>query len=271
MQNESLVARVFRFSTQSSVFIRVHLWLVFFLFCVFAFDLHAQKQVAPPPETLSPEEAAKQGRALVDEILEQKPSENTTNTGVMTIRDAKGKRTKVPIKFSVFATPTSWSSTYETEAGSPYAITVIHDDSRPNQYQPHAPDAKFTSLSGNQIMSPFAGSDFWIADLGLEFFHWPDQRVTKKEMKRSRACQVLESINPSPGPGTYSRVKSWIDNESHGILMAEAYDSQGKLLKQFIPKHVEKVQGQWQVQEMEIDNAQTGSSTRVDFNLDAPQ
>lgn len=239
------------------------------LFCAFTLTVRAQKQVAPQSETLSPEESAKQGRALVDEILEQKPSENTTNTGVMTIRDSKGKRTRVPIKFAVLATPTNWISTYEAEAGLRYAITVIHDDSQPNQYQLSAPNAKFTAPSGNQLMSPFEGSDFWLADLGLEFFHWPEQRVTRKEMKRSRACQVLESINPHPAPGGYSRVKSWIDNESHGIVMAEAYDSQGKLLKQFIPKHFEKVQGQWQVQEMEIDNVQTDSSTRVDFDLNS--
>jgi len=116
---------------------------------------------------------------------------------------------------------------------------------------------------------PFEGSDFSIADLGLEFFHWPEQRLAKKEMKRSRSCMVLESINPQPAPGTYSRVVSWVDNESHGIVMAQAYDAQGKEVKEFIPKKVKKVEGQWQLQEMEIDNDQTGSSTRVDFDLGA--
>lgn len=246
---------------------RLAAWGALLLICAFSLTVCAQKQVAPPPATLSPEEATRQGRALVDEILEQKPAENTTNSGVMTIRDAQGKRTQVPVKFAVFSTPTNWISQYDAESGLAHGIAVIHDDSQPNQYQLYAPNGKITSPSGNQLMFPFVGSDFWIADLGLEFFHWPEQRVIKKEMKRSRACQVLESINPHPASGAYSRVVSWIDNESHAIIMAEAYDSQGKLLKQFIPKKVEKVQGQWQLQEMEIDNVQTDSSTRVDFDL----
>jgi YD repeat-containing protein len=122
-------------------------------------------------------------------------------------------------------------------------------------------------LSNGAIWAPFAGSDFSIADLGLEFLHWPDQHLTRKEMKRSRSCKVLESINPKPAPGACSRVVSWIDNESDGIVMAQAYDSQGKLLKEFIPKKVKKVEGQWQLEEMEIDNVQTDSSTWADFDL----
>jgi YD repeat-containing protein len=150
-------------------------------------------------------------------------------------------------------------------------VTVLHDGANASQYRVAiARQGRDFTATGQQLMMPFAGSDFAIADLGLEFFHWPEQDLTKKEMKRSRSCKVLESKNFHPTPGGYSRVVSWIDNESDGIVMAQAYDLQGKLLKQFIPKKVEKVNGQWQLQEMEIDNAQTGSSTRVDFDLNKP-
>ncbi len=222
----------------------------------------------PPsqPITLSPEEAVKQGRALAAEIVAQKPSENTTNSGVMTIRDENNHRTQVPVRFEVVATPTNWFSRYRSGHTD---LTVFHDGANPNLYRLATSDGKAKTLSGNQAVVPFEGSDFSISDLGLEFFHWPEQRLTKKEMKRSRSCQVLESINPQPAPGTYSRVVSWVDNESHGIVMAQAYDAQGKEVKEFIPKKVKKVEGQWQLQEMEIDNDQTGSSTRVDFDLGA--
>ena len=119
-------------------------------------------------------------------------------------------------------------------------------------------------------MSPFAGSDFWIADLGLEFFHWPAQKVLKKEVKRSRGCTVLESTNPDPTTNGYSRIVCWIDSETLGIVQAQAYDAQGKLLKEFYPKDIKKVKGQWQVESMEIDNVQTGSRTRLEFDLKAP-
>ena len=53
---------------------------------------------------LPPAEAAKQGRALVAEILSQlsqRPAQNVTNNGVLRIRDAKGKRTEIPVRFEI--------------------------------------------------------------------------------------------------------------------------------------------------------------------------
>ncbi|HXT10713.1 MAG TPA: outer membrane lipoprotein-sorting protein [Candidatus Angelobacter sp.] len=199
----------------------------------------------------------------MDQLLAQRPAQNTTNTGVMTIR-SKNHRRQVPIRFEVFNTETNWVSRYQ---GGNMDALVIHNDAHPNEYQLRQPNGTITVLSGNQILMPFAGSDFWLADLGIEFFHWPEQHLIKKEMKRSRSCKVLESTNPNPSPAGYSRVVSWIDNESGGIVMAQAYDAHGKLLKDFIPKKFEKVNGQWQLEQMEIDNDQTDSSTRVDFDV----
>jgi hypothetical protein len=233
--------------------------------CAFASAAPAQKQVEQqqPPTATPPEQAAQEGQALVAQILAQKPTQNTTNTGVMTIR-SNGKRTQVPIQFEVFNTETYWCSQYH---GGNMSVTVVHYNGQPNEYRLRSRDGKLVVLSGNQASIPFAGSDFSIADLGLEFFHWPGQHLIKKEMKRSRSCKVLESINPKPDPGSYSRVVSWIDNDSDGIVMAQAYDAQGQMVKDFIPQKFEKVNGQWQLERMEIDNRQTDSSTRVDFDL----
>ena len=86
-------------------------------------------------------------------------------------------------------------------------------------------------------------------------------------MRRSRFCDVLESVNPKPGPG-YPRVVSWVEREQpHGILHADAYDNRGEVVKRFDPTGVEKVQGEYQLQEMEIRNLKTRSRTRIAFNL----
>ena len=105
--------------------------------------------------------------------------------------------------------------------------------------------------------------------MGLEFFHWPQQKVLPNPtpLKRGRSYTLLESTNPNPSTNGYSRVLSWIDKETGGILEAEAYDIHGKLLKVFEPKSFKKVNGQWQLQEMEIRNVQTGSRTRLEFDL----
>ncbi len=238
----------------------------------------AAKDQPTQPIILTPEQAVKEGRALVDEMLSQRPAENKSTSGMMTIRSKK-KFAQVPIQFTIQMTPTNWMSVYKAVVTN-FVVqnAVLHTANGPNIYfqnsfamgsngVPLTPPAP-GRIKEDHILDPFAGSDFSIADLGLEFLHWPDQRLLQKEMKRSRSCRVLESRNPQPTAGSYSRVKSWIDAESDGIVFAEAYDSKGDKIKEFIPKDFSKVNGQWQLEEMQISNLQTDSSTTVKFNLE---
>ncbi|MEY2465849.1 MAG: Outer rane lipoproteinsorting protein [Verrucomicrobiota bacterium] len=226
------------------------------------------------PITLNPAQAEKEGRALVAEILAQKPAQNSTNVGVLKIRRPNNVRLEVPVQFKIIVTPTNWLSVYETVTSSNNVrLTVAHRENRQNQYtlsrskSGHPTTSR--DLSGSAAMIPFADSDFWLADLGLEFFQWPSQMLVRKEMKRSRSCKVLESVNPKAKLGEYARVLSWIDNESNGIIHAEAYGLDDKKIKEFDPKDFKKVDGQWQLQEMEIRNMPDNSSTRIEFNLGA--
>ena len=240
--------------------------------------------------TTSLSDAEIQGRNLAYELCATRPAENFTNTGVLKIRDGKGKSSEVPIKFETVVTETNWSNIYQEFKGTNAAqyifeLTVIHIDANSNKYLVSFPDINadvswgaihsYTQMArmfippGANIMKPFAGSDFWIADLGLEFFHWPQQKILPHttNLKRGRSYTLLESTNPNPTTNGYSRVLSWIDKESGGILEAEAYDIHGRLLKDFAPKSFKKVNGQWELQEMEIRNVQTGSRTRLEFDL----
>jgi len=229
-----------------------------------------------------------QGRQLAQQLCEARPTENFTNTGVLKIRDATGKTSETLFVFESFITATNWESFYHAGPTPTkdnrfvsFNLTISHDSFYSNLYKAvnmfvQSPSNNVisafttTNLLGFQTMIPFANSDFWVADLGLEFFHWPEQKILKHEMRRGRSCQVLESTNPNPSPGDYSRVVSWIDNETLGIVQAEAYDAKGELLKEFYPKSFKKVNGQWELQEMEIRNDQTGSRTRLDFDLNKP-
>jgi Outer membrane lipoprotein-sorting protein len=215
-----------------------------------------------------------EGRALAQEILSQRPETNATRTGTLKIRDEKGDRTETPIKFEVLVTPTNWTTIYQKMLpphlpdAYQLAVTRTGTDS-PNGYLvTFAPEREPAQTSGPEAARlPFAG-DFWAMDLGLEFFHWPDQKILKHEMRRGRSCKVLESTNPGPATNSYARVVSWIDNDSGGIVHAEAYDSKNELLKEFDPKSFKKVNGHWELQDMEIRNDQTGSRTRIEFDLE---
>jgi hypothetical protein len=217
-----------------------------------------------------------QGRHLAQQLLEQGPGTNFVQNGVLNIRAGKGKHSEIPVRFQTTVNGTGWQTIFETTSQSNRVrLIVMHKAGRPNEYYlreglevlDKEEDGKSTALVDSKLMTPFAGSDFWVADLGLEFFHWPAQKILKHAMTRGRACKVLESTNPSPSTNGYSRVVSWIDNDSGGIVHADAYDVKGKLLKEFDPKSFKKVNGQWELQEMEIRNVQTGSRTRLEFDL----
>jgi Outer membrane lipoprotein-sorting protein len=226
-----------------------------------------------------------QGRNLARQLADVKPTGNFTNMGTLKIKDAKGKNSEILIKFSVVIKATNWLSIYEgleTNAETGDKLRIIHQESLANKYAiVHACGSGITLLQLDdwgvsplsdeaEMTMPFCQSDFWLVDLGLEFFHWPAQKVLKKEVHRSRGCTVLESTNPNPSANGYSRVVSWIDNESLGIVEAYAYDANGKLLKDFYPKDFKKVDGQWQVQTLVMENVQTGSRSRLEFDLNKP-
>lgn len=241
---------------------RVLLALAFVLFLAFS-------TTAQTTNGLS--DAEIQGQQLAQQILEQRPVDNLTNTGILQIRSGKGESSEIPIRFEIIVKgfdSLNWVNIDETTATNlQVKLAIVHGpDASPNGYFFRKESGE--KLKIDDVMAPFAGSDFWICDLGLEFFHWPGQKILKHETRRTRACAVLESTNPNPAPGSYSRVDSWIDNETLGIVHAEAYDASGKLLKEFDPKSFKKVNGQWELQNMEIRNVQTGSRTWIKFDLD---
>ncbi len=223
-----------------------------------------------------------QGWTLANQLYEIIPATNFTQNGIFKIRDAKGETTDLPVEFAAHIKSEYWENSYLARqtnfAASFVQLKIVHKENQSNEYfyvQEQGGseyEQKFIlpkRLNENQIATSFAGSDFWICDLGLEFFHWPAQKILKHEIRRSRGCAVLESTNPSPAANGYSRVVSWIDSETLGIIHAEAYDAQNKLLKEFDPKSFKKVNGQWELQEMEISNVQTGSRTRLEFDLNS--
>jgi hypothetical protein len=234
-----------------------------------------------PPPPLDRAEGERQARILIAHLLAQKPDQDSGSRGTFKIRNADGTQREVPARFLVEVTSTNWLSIYEASptGNSPgEKFTVMHADAHPSQYllgpslsRAAGAGTSEKRISGNELMKPFAGSDFWLADLGLDFLHWPQQRVLRKQMRKNLFCDMLESTNPHPAPGAYSRVVSWIAvnrPEEIVVVHADAYDSNDKLLKEFDPKRVQKINGAWQVEEMEIRNRQVGTRTRIDFILE---
>lgn len=251
---------------------------MFFLMAT-AFVVAAQAET----NTLTDNEIS--GRELAQKILQLQPLEKFTNSGVLQIR-SKTKRASYPVRVIGFPTMRSWGSAYEVTATNPpndgglYFFTILHESDFQNHYLRQYPGQTIASdsatnvtpaanlnLTDNEISGPFAGSDFTVTDLGLEFLHWPQQKYLKQEPRVLGPSLVLESTNPNPGTNGYSRVVSWFDKESLALVEAYAYDVNGKKLKNFYPKDIKRVDGRWQVQTLVMENLQTGSKSRLEFDL----
>jgi hypothetical protein len=173
------------------------------------------------------------------------------------------------VKCEVIVQPTNWISRYTTDLSQPWTeeFSVTHADNSPDVYV----HARFSEISRVALpvdaTTPFAGSDFWLGDLGLEFFHWPQQKILKKEFHNNTPSIVLESRNPQPTTNGYARVVSRIEEEGGGVMDAQTYDAANRPLKDFRVKDLKKVDGRWQVQLVIMKNLQTGSTTRLEFDL----
>ena len=228
--------------------------------------------IAAADSVTDPAEQIALGRALSANLRALQPRESVTNSAALRMRDTKGRRSELRVEFRTLVSPTNWVSSYIATSTNGFSSTlaVHHADGQPNRYLVRASkddSQPLAAIAGNDTMRPFAGSDYWFADLGLDFFHWPEQRVIKKELRSGEACRVLESVNPHPAPGAYRRVVTWIDNDTLGIVHADAHGFDNKLLKDFAPKKFRKVKGQWQLEEMEIRNEQTDTRTSIIFDL----
>jgi hypothetical protein len=236
--------------------------------------------VPSPARTPNPAAVDKDALTLVQQLLSQRPAKELFLEGTFKIRHSDGRRSEVPVKYAIRLAEDHWESVYQTLPTAllgPEQLVVVHRSDQPNGYDftQISLDGSRTNrltLAGSAANVSFAASDFWLTDLGMEFLHWPEQRLVrdaKITMRLGRPCRVLESINPAPAEATYRRVVSWIDSELGNLIYAEAYDLQNKRFKVFSLKGFKKVNGHWQVKDLELRNDKADSRTRLEFNFEA--
>jgi hypothetical protein len=234
------------------------------------FALAAAPMPQEPAAPTAEEYAA--GQALAEHLRSSLPEESSTVTGKLVIKSDAGVK-EIPISCQVTVDSNNWKTTYQTSATAEVSaeqLVVVHETNGPNQYLFARGGSALSTLAPGDVSNALAGSDFSLGDLGLEFLHWPVQRQLKGEMRLGQPCYVLESSNPG-GRGVV-RVRSDIDKESGGLLIADGYDADGKLVKEFSlhGSSFKKVNGHWKLQKMDIRNKKTGSHTELKFDIVNP-
>jgi len=231
----------------------------------------SQKQTESGVKTYDAAEGSREAYKLLAEVFAERPEQTFTNA-LLRIRERDSDERKVLVRFQTSVGPSSWSATYAVDpaavkSGVTKAV-ITHNGRKDNDYKITDASGVTKTISPDETYIPFANSGFSVADLGLEFLHWPEQRITKKEMYSSRYCAILESTNPRPAKGAYAKVRAWVTVEPPlAPIRAEAYDANGKRIKVFEVKGIERVNGHFQVDSVEMRNLQTGSRTIMEFDL----
>ena len=214
---------------------------------------------------------------LADRLRSAEPDETSEVHGTLIIHDGKVV-TQVPVICRVVlkggtCRKQCMSDFFPTTSMGAEKLIVIHSTNGPNQYlyahsaRPGGELPKLEPLPPAEADISLAGSDFTLADLGLEFLHWPQQARLPDETKLGQACNVLESRNPDARE--IVRIRSDIDQETGGLLIATGYDAGGHVIKEFSlsGSSFKKVNGHWRLEKMEIRNHKKRSRTELKFDI----
>ena len=222
--------------------------------------------------------APSQGQRLANEMRQTQLLNYAEISGALNTKGRRGKRSSLALRLTTASKDGQWQSVFhatDPKTGAVSQLTILRSpEESPQYYLAKAPKQALPlevgkPLAPNGAMAPFAGSNFWMADLGLEFFYWPNQRLlsdAKIKMRKGISCFVLESHREAKAGEGYSRVRSWISRDHGGLIYAEAYESGGKRIKTFEVSDVEKINGEWKLKELRIRNEIARSTTELVFN-----
>lgn len=207
-------------------------------------------------------DAAARGGDLAAGLRASRPSGPATLTAQMRHRPARGPRVVTPLRIVTRLGDPGWTVSYEPAGGPAY--TISFDGTSPPRYE-RVEDGGTVVLGAEERL---LGSDFFLGDIGLDFLFWPGQRVLRRELRRSRWCDVLESTAPAGAQLPYRRVLAWVDDETGGFIRAEAYDRENRLWKVFSPGGVRRnaARDGYELKDLEISDVQADTFTVLEFD-----
>ncbi|MFM8657414.1 MAG: outer membrane lipoprotein-sorting protein [Chthoniobacterales bacterium] len=98
-------------------------------------------------------------------------------------------------------------------------------------------------------------------DLSMGFLHWPDARLMGKENVRTRSAWKIE-LRPGKRGSEFAVVRVWLDEASGALLRIEGFDWEGKLLRRFEVVSGQRIDGQWMLKQMRIEQFGPESGSR---------
>ena len=109
----------------------------------------------------------------------------------------------------------------------------------------------------------FVNSDFTYEDLEKQKVDKDTHSILRSESYEQYECWVLERIPKAESDSKYSKRVSWIVKESLMPVKGEFYDKQNRLVKTFVAKRLEKIDGIWTAMETEMYDLTKEHRTRL--------
>ena len=158
--------------------------------------------------------------------------------------------------------------------GTGYLAYSYDDSSKSDDRWLYIPALKKAKrISGSSSQDYFMGTDFTYDDMSGRKVDDYKHSLLGEEKIDSKDCWKIESVPVKKS--MYSKYVSWIDKESLLNIKAEFYDEQGSILKVLTVSGIEKKDGFWTGNKMEMNNLQKKRSTIIEilkheFNKEIP-
>ncbi|MCE9518777.1 MAG: outer membrane lipoprotein-sorting protein [Verrucomicrobia bacterium] len=95
-------------------------------------------------------------------------------------------------------------------------------------------------------------TDINYEDLSMRFLYWPDAKIIGEDSLSLQKCWHVRVTNPD-GRGPYGTVDVWVAKNSGAMMQMEAYDAQGRKVKQFLVRKGQKYQGAYILKQMRVE------------------
>jgi Outer membrane lipoprotein-sorting protein len=106
-------------------------------------------------------------------------------------------------------------------------------------------------------------------DLSLHFLYWQKAAVEGEQTMVLQKCWIVRVEPDSPGDSQYSKVLLWVGKNNGALMQAEAYDSNGKVIRRFKVISGQKTdQGLWILKEMRIESMAGSAADRAPTYLE---
>lgn len=203
--------------------------------------------------------------ALLDQVLLSFPTNPVTVTGDLVVRRRRG----VPLATYQFQMHADWHAQPPVIT---YTIFTAEGDAVSSmQFSPGAADA-FAYRTGTDLApaplpdlsSQIAQTDMSWSDLLLQFLWWRGGTLIGEDTVRGFDAYILHVQKPPDVPGSYASVQLWIGKSNGLLLQAVGLDQQGEPIRKLWVQSVRRIEEQWMLSTMEVQQVGQNSRTRLE-------